>query len=349
MINVNSTQPLFLIKQIFSLLTPKDINNFAKQSHFIQRQRKFTSIKFLELILTDPAILAKKSLTSLCATLEDLNIVISKEGLNKKMNRNAVNFLQLLVQHVLENQINLFLNKRYIPSTITFSAIRILDGTSFKVSEISKEIYPGTTGAGVKIQYEYDYFTGKVKYIEIQAGKSADTPSGLKRLESVRVNELILQDLGYFQYKAFEKIDQANAFYISRCKADTMFYVDHPEPQYHKDGRIVQKYAHQRLFVEEEVLKLERGEMKEYPLIYLGKSARYPTRLIIYRMSMKEQERQQYRIYRRNQKKPGIIKQRWHSKYVHGYFDISQHLHGVYNALPQNENPYLIRIHMDVQ
>lgn len=128
-----------------------------------------------------------------------------------------------------------------------------------------------------------------------------------------------------------------------------MFYVDHPEPQYHKDGRIVQKYAHQRLFVEEEVLKLERGEMKEYPLIYLGKSARYPTRLIIYRMSMKEQERQQYRIYRRNQKKPGIIKQRWHSRYVHGYFDIFQHLHGEYNVLRQNENLCLIRMHMDVQ
>ena len=74
-------------------------------------------------------------------------------------------------------------------------------------------------------------------YVEIQAGKAGDSSSGMKRLETVQENDLILQDLRYFQFDLFKKVNAKKAFYVSRGQSDTMFYVDHPNPRYHKDEK----------------------------------------------------------------------------------------------------------------
>lgn len=81
--------------------------------------------------------------------------------------------------------------------------LRILDGTTIKLPPAFEHIYPSTVGAGIKCQLEFDYLTGQFMYVEIQAGKAGDSSSGMKRLETVQENDLILQDLGYFQFDLF--------------------------------------------------------------------------------------------------------------------------------------------------
>lgn len=171
---------------------------------------------------------------------------------------------------LFEIQTNLSVDKTTIETTIDFNTIRILDGTSMKLPKKLQEFYPGTVGAGVKCQLEFYYLTGKFVYVEIQAGKSGDSASGMERLETLEKNDLILQDLCYFQYEVFKKVDKEKAFYVSRARADTMFYKDHPHPRYHQNGEIKKKYAHELLYLEEELKTLERGETREYPKVYLG-------------------------------------------------------------------------------
>ena len=72
----------------------------------------------------------------------------------------------------------------------------------------------------------------------------------------------------------------------------------------------MKKYAHERLYLEEELKTMKRGETREYPKVYLGKHERFPTRLAVYRMTHEEQTQQERRIKRRNQKKSGKIKQK---------------------------------------
>lgn len=267
-------------------------------------------MKFLELLFCSPANIAEKSLTQLCLELFNDGVSISKQGLNKKFNENTVAFLKEIFMILFTAQMNLIVDKTKINSPITFNAVRILDGTSIKLSEELRMFYPGTVGAGVKLQLEFDFLTGKFIYVEIQAGKAGDTASGMNRLESLQKDDLVLQDLGYFQYKLFKAIDEKEAFYVSRARADTMFYIDSPNPRYHKNGEIMMKYAHERLYLEEELKTIERGELREYPKVYLGKHARYPTRLIVYRLPIEDEERQMHRIKRRRQTKPGEVKKK---------------------------------------
>lgn len=235
---------------------------------------------------------------------------LSKEALNNHLNERTVRFLKELFFALFRHQKSLPLLGIRLATTHAFSAIRILDGTTMSLSKECQADYPGTVGAGVKFQLEVDYLTGQFHYLEIQPAKAGDCPSGQKRLANIRKDELFLQDLGYFQYDTFEQIDKGKAFYISRARTDTMFYTDHPSPRYHPDGRIVEKHAYERLYLENELKTLKPGEMKNYSRVYLGKHKKLPSRLILYRMTEAEQHRQEYRVKRRDQTKPGDIKQK---------------------------------------
>jgi len=237
---------------------PIDLNRLALETKFIQRYRKLSAIKFLELLFSQPANIARNSLTCLCSTLEDSGLTISKQALDKKFNENTVTFLKQIYLLLFEAQSKQSFNKMPIPSTINLRSLRILDGTIIKLPPAFERIYPSTVGAGVKCQLEFDYLTGQFMYVEIQAGKAGDPSSGMKRLETVQENDLILQDLGYFQFDLFKKVNTKKAFYVSRGRSDTMFYVDHPNPRYHKDGEIMKKYAHERLYLEEELKTMKR-------------------------------------------------------------------------------------------
>lgn len=301
-------------------------------------------MKFLEILFAEPGNIAKKSLTELCLGLSHVGVTISKQGFDKKFNEHSVAFLKAVFLTLFTIQMKLSIDKTKMKSTIDFNTVRIFDGTSIKLAKKLQSFYPGTVGAGAKCQFEFDFLTGRVIYVEIQAGKAGDSTSGIKRLESLQKNDLILQDLGYFQYKLFEKVDEKQAFYVSRAPADTMFYVDAPNPQYHKNGDIMKKYAYERLYLEEELKTMKRGTTREYPKVYLGKHAKYPTRLVIYRMTHDQQKRQEERIKRRGQTKPGKIK-----KKSYDVSSISTFITNLPQEVPAEEIPELYRYRWQVE
>lgn len=289
---------------------PKEISKIAKETQCIQRERKLNATVLIKLFFKEPGIIVGKSLTKLCSALSKQGVYISKEGLNKQFDGKMVLFLNKVYLRLFETQLQLKLNKTLIKSTVKFTRVRIMDGTTVKLPDFLEVFYPGTVGAAIKFQLEYDCLTGQLMYVEMQEGKAGDCPSGMKRLENVEPGELFLQDLGYFKYDLLEKIEESKAFYVSRAKSDTMFYVDHPELRYHKNGEIIKASAYERLYLEEELKTMKRGELREFPKVYLGKNKLLPSRLVIYRKTEEEEAIQNHRIKRRNQTKPGEIKQK---------------------------------------
>lgn len=287
---------------------PIELSKLAKETKFIQRNRQMSALKFLEILFAEPGNIAEKSLSELCFELARGGVSISKQGFNKKFNERSVTFMKTIFLALFTLQMKISLGKDKIESTLDFNTVRILDGTSIKLAKKLESFYQGTTGAGVKCQIEFDYLTGRFLYMELQDGKAADSLSGMKRLDPLQENDLILQDTGYFNQKVFKKIDEGKAFYVSRAPIDTSFYVDSQNPRYHKDGKVMAKYAYERLHLEDELKTLKRGTIREYPKVYFGSGAKYPTRLVIYRMTEEQEARQLERIRRRGQTKPGKIK-----------------------------------------
>lgn len=323
---------------------PIELSKLAKDTKFIQRNRQMSALKFLEILFVEPGNIAKKSLTELCLDLSRLGVSISKQGFNKKFNEHSVAFLKTIFLTLFTMQMRLSMDKNEIKSTLDFNTVRILDGTSIKLAQKLEIFYQGTTGAGVKCQIEFDYLTGRFLYMELQDGKSADSPSGMKRLDSLQENDLILQDTGYFNRKIFKKIDEAKAYYVSRAPADTTFYVDSLNPRYHKDGKTMEKYAYERLYLEDELKTMERGTIREYPKVYFGSGAKSPTRLVIYRMTEEQEKRQLERIRRRGQTKPGKIK-----KKSYDVASISIYITNLPQKVPAREIPELYRYRWQVE
>lgn len=302
------------------------------------------ALKFLEILFAEPGNIAKKSLTELCFDLSRDGVSISKQGLDKKFNEHSVAFLKMVFLTLFAMQMRLSMDKNKIKSTVNFNSVRILDGTSIKLTQKLGDFYQGTTGAGVKCQAEFDFLTGRLLYMELQDGKAADSPSGMKRLDSLQENDLILQDTGYFNRKIFKKIDEIKAYYVSRAPVDTSFYVDSPNPRYHKGGEIMEKYAYERLYLEDELNTLERGTVREYPKVYFGSGKKQPTRLVIYRMTEDQEKRQLERIRRRGQIKPGKIK-----KKSYDVASISIYITNLPQKVPAREIPELYRYRWQIE
>lgn len=264
----------------------------------------------MAMIFSQPGALSTLSLTSLCGSLGNHDAQMSKQALDKRINRNAVSFLEKIYLLLYEKQSNLTLTAIPFQSSQPFNRLRVLDGSTVTMSIDCSGVYPGTVGSGVKFQMEYDLLTGRFLYIGIQSGKAGDCPAGMERLQDIQKDDLFLQDLGYFKFDMLKQIMMAGAFFVSRAKSDTMFSTAHPNPKYHPNGELIQKYAYERLLLEEVLPTMKRGEFKEYPMVYMGRHEKLPTRLVLYRMTKEEQSRQDHRIVRRGQTKPGKIKQK---------------------------------------
>ncbi|WP_258881177.1 transposase [Clostridium tagluense] len=90
-----------------------------------------------------------------------------------------------------------------------FKRIRILDSTAFQVPESYKDIYPGSGGcsqaSGVKIQLEYELKSGNLLNMKVGAGSEGDNTFGSKIRDTIKSGDLILRDLGYFNFEGFFK------------------------------------------------------------------------------------------------------------------------------------------------
>lgn len=264
----------------------------------------------MKLLFSSPGNLSNHSLTELCSDLANYQEPVSKEALNKRLNGHTVLFLQEVFFALFAFQKSLPLPGIQLATTHAFNRIRILDGTTVALSPNCQNDYPSSVGAGVKFQLEVDYLTGQFQYVKIQPAKAGDCPAGQERLATIRKDDLFLQDLGYYQYDTFEQMDGAGAFFVSRARTDTMFFIDHPTPRFHPNGTIIERHAYEPLLIKDEMKTLRPGDMRNYPRVYLGRHKKLPCRLVLYRMTVAEQRRQAHRVKRRDQTKSGTIKQK---------------------------------------
>ncbi len=90
----------------------------------------------------------------------------------------------------------------FSPYTAVFKRIRILDSTAFQLPDVFLLVYPGVGGcchtAGIKIQLEYDLLSGQFLHVHTGSGKQHDRTYGSLGVQTVKANDLCIQDLGYF-------------------------------------------------------------------------------------------------------------------------------------------------------
>ena len=151
-------------------------------------------------------------------------VSVSKQALDKRFNGNTKQMLTGLLQEVLTQQLA---PVKSITSS-WFTDIRIMDSSEFKVSKKVADTFPGYGGEGreasVQIQFEYQLLSSKVTEISIGSSRDSDSTEGMKNIDKVPANTLLLRDLGYFCPKVFKELSSKSIYFISRAKSQWNFY-----------------------------------------------------------------------------------------------------------------------------
>lgn len=134
--------------------------------------------------------------------------------------------LSVLLQKVISQQISRAIN---IKEANLFSEIRIMDSSEFVLSKKAAEKFPGYGGVGreaiAQIQFEYELLKGKVTELSVGSAIDSDSIEGMKNIDSVPENTLLIRDLGYFSPKNFKEISKRGISFISRGKSQWIFYI----------------------------------------------------------------------------------------------------------------------------
>lgn len=227
-----------LVKELQRVFSSHFLTHLGKETQFVQRTSKFGAQDLAALCIGMGQDIASYSLTRLCGVLEsETGVLISPEGLNVRLNEKAVEFLRSLFSQLLQKQLLATIS---LPSSFSeyFRRIRILDATTFQISDQLAAVYPGSGGSGkasgVKIQLEYDLLSGQFLHVALGPAKENDVNYGKEVQPTVDLQGLCIRDLGYFSLIDLDGIQQKGAYYLSRLKMNTKLFQKMKRPLFLK-------------------------------------------------------------------------------------------------------------------
>ncbi len=204
----------------------------ARRTKFVQRRSPLGGLIFVQVsvfgFIDDP----EANLDDLAQVCADLDVEITAQGFDQRVNPNAITFLKEMLSQAIEQ----FKNETPLPLPILqqFSAINLVDSTVLSLPDNMVDEYPGCGGNGadasLKVQLNFEFLHGNLEQIVFQPGKEPDQ-NFTAYLERVQLGSLNINDLGYFRLKSLKTIDQEkDAYYISRYLFGTGLSTRQGEP-----------------------------------------------------------------------------------------------------------------------
>lgn len=206
----------------------KKSQEYGKESGFVKRNSKLGGEKFAQGLIFGWQNNPESSLSDLKQTLLDLGVEISEQGLDKRFNKAALNFMELLLKETM-----MILNeKRELSSELLsrFSDIKVYDSTTIMLPRELKDYWTGNgsrrgskTTSALKLSSSLSLKTGSLKVV-MEDGFTQDKSSELIRKEEIQGNSLSIKDLGYFSLKTFREMSENNRYFCSRLKCKTKVF-----------------------------------------------------------------------------------------------------------------------------
>jgi len=209
-------------KAVQTLLT-EIVEEANERCQFSQRNRQCDAQTFVQMLVLGWLENPEASLEELTMVGAQLGCRISAQGLDYRINERAVMFLAYVLaasmQHLKQSQ--------RLPAAVLeqFTGVYLTDSTQFKLPNKLYEEFRGngTSQAMGKWQVTLEYLTGKLVALQWKEGRSPDQQC-LLPVSCAEAGSLQLFDLGYFKQDWLAKIDQQQAYFVSRYQSQTALY-----------------------------------------------------------------------------------------------------------------------------
>lgn len=273
-------------KTIRKMFKKSTINNIAKTSSFIQRERKLEPYEFF-LSLTFGSLRSKT--ITLSSIVENMSSTITRAGVHERFDENAYNFIHKIYSHIFK-EITQSTHTLDVKLLNKFNRINIIDSSSWRVPQRLKETFPGYNQAGCKVQLMMDYKSGIIQLLDITPENYNDQTYSKDITPYIKPDDLLIFDLGYAIPVTLKTIDENQAFFICRFNYHSMSL-------YLKENNTFQRIdILQKLTSSQSTLKLE---------CYAGNNT-HKVKLHLFAVRVPEQvANQRRRTLYRNAKKKG--------------------------------------------
>ena len=190
----------------------------GRDSGAVLRQRLVDIVPFFWTLLLGPAGGRYRTLAAMQRVFQLMgSCKLVTSAFLKRFHRGLVRFLRTCTERAFAYQ----QQRIGVPAIFRqFRDVLLVDSTLVAVTDALASLYPGprknSCPAAIKVNTVYSITTGTVKKLVIAPGTRAE--NRFLRIGKDIENKLLLFDLGYFSYSAFERIDFHGGFFISRMK-----------------------------------------------------------------------------------------------------------------------------------
>jgi hypothetical protein len=206
-----------------------DIEATARRTGFVKRASKITGKLFLALVTFGSWSDAQTTLAQLAAKVTQVveHVEVSPEAIHQRMNTRALVFLQDMIRQALAKvQV---LEKVCADGLFTaFTKGYLADSTGFGLPDSLSDLFPGSGGsatkAGAKIQAVWDYKSSVFGHFALTPWNIPDQKYVDTVVALAQQGVLFIFDLGYFKLKAFARIVEAGAYFLSRLNHQTTIF-----------------------------------------------------------------------------------------------------------------------------
>lgn len=216
--------------QLKTILENLKVNNLASETGFALRQaRKINAVSFITCFF-QMMICGKFSLRLWATNLTGLTgSCISFQAVAKKLDYRQESFFHALFQKALMNKIQSSLNFKVSNMLQSFRRVILEDSTCFKLPKGLFDFFPGPRlphgrMAGARLQLRIDLTRHNYESIAIQSYCQNDLTFADDILKTLKKDDLVIRDLGYWSIPVFKQIIQLKAFFLSRLRLNIMVF-----------------------------------------------------------------------------------------------------------------------------
>ncbi|HXF29682.1 MAG TPA: IS4 family transposase [Chlamydiales bacterium] len=226
-----------ILRNFRKVVTPEFISESARKAKFNHRvTSKISGLNFVHMLIMQINSGRDVSYSNLNSVLNTINrhICISNQALSEYFYKeSSVIFIKSIYEKVFSFQKELLCTQSRLvidQKTLNmFNRIFIEDSTFCTLHKSLASKYKGNGGgnhSGLKIDLVHELKTGAIVKLSVAPGNISDIHLGSLFLEELCCNDLILRDLGYFNLNDMQKIENYNAYFISRLKYKVNVYLN---------------------------------------------------------------------------------------------------------------------------
>lgn len=253
------------IGQNWQVILAELVEEAEQVAQTVERVGKFAVKSLVQTLVLSCMESPEASLQQMVQVADAIGVKVAKSSLHERITPRLVMLLAVLLELSLKRVVATPTN--LVARLQALEGLDIVDSTQLTVCPALYETFCGSGGiAKLKVHVVLDYLRGSVRMVETVAGRQPDQacPLWAKLLQP---NRLYLFDLGYFKQETLRDLDQAHAFFVTRCQSQVGLY----DPTTLAPVDLSQ------------ILKRQRGEQFE-DTFRLGSRVKTPVRVVAHRL-----------------------------------------------------------------